>query len=91
MNGVSKEEQFLREYEYLCQKYKMGLQGCGCCGSPFLNNNDKNDVIEDINYNKRLDKVVIGGDGYWCEKELKGTLNEADKDIKEKTIDEYFI
>lgn len=90
MNGVSREELFLREYEYLCQKYKMGLQGCGCCGSPFLKRNNL-EFIDDINYNKRLNKVVIGGSGFWCEKELEGTLNEADKDIKEKTIDEYFI
>lgn len=27
---------FLREYEKLCNKYKMSLEGCGCCGSAFL-------------------------------------------------------
>lgn len=27
---------FLREYETLCKKYKISIEGCGCCGSPFL-------------------------------------------------------
>lgn len=27
---------FLKEYEKLCNKYKMGIDGCGCCGSAFL-------------------------------------------------------
>ena len=78
------EEAFLREYEALCQKYKMGLQGCGCCYSPWLNK------IKEVNYNERLDKVFIGGDGFWNEKELEGELEEKDKCLKDKTIDEYF-
>lgn len=28
--------EFLKEYNKLCQKYGMGLEGCGCCGSPSL-------------------------------------------------------
>lgn len=27
---------FLKEYEKLCNKYKMCIDGCGCCGSAFL-------------------------------------------------------
>ena len=26
-------KKFLEEYEKLCQKYEMGIVGCGCCGS----------------------------------------------------------
>lgn len=33
--------QFLKEYEKLCQKYDMGLCGCGCCDSPFLTIKDE--------------------------------------------------
>lgn len=51
---MNKEEQFLKEYEALCQKYQMGLWGCGCCGSPSLND------INDINYDEKLNKVFIG-------------------------------
>ena len=29
-------KKFLEEYEKICQKYRMGLVGCGCCGSPAL-------------------------------------------------------
>ena len=78
------EEDFLKEYELLCQKYKMGLRGCGCCYSPWLNE------IGEINYNEKLNKVLIGGDGFWKERELEGTLEERDKKYLEKTIDEYF-
>lgn len=49
------EIEFLKEYELLCQKYKMGLQGCGCCGSPYLND------LTDINYNEKLNRVLIDG------------------------------
>lgn len=48
-----KEKEFLKEYELLCQKYKMGLCGCGCCGSPYLNE------IDDINYDYELNKIII--------------------------------
>lgn len=50
-------ECFLREYEILCKKYKMGLKGCGCCGSPYLYIKDK--YIDNINYNEELNKVII--------------------------------
>lgn len=84
---MNKEEQFLREYESLCQKYNMGLNGCGCCGSPFLNN------ISQINYSEKCNKVFINGDGFWHER--YNSLNECDeldKDCykREKTIQEYF-
>ena len=78
------EKQFLKEYELLCQKYKMGLKGCGCCHSPWLNH------IEDVNYNEKFNKIFIGGDGYWNEVEFKGELEEENKKLKDKTIDEYF-
>ena len=63
-----KEKEFLKKYELLCQKYKMGLKGCGCCGSLYLNE------IDEINYNEKINKFFIGGDG----------------SIYGKTIEEYF-
>ena len=52
MGKIEKEElAFLKEYELLCQKYKMGLRGCGCCGSPWLCSNfNQNGNIDNINY-----------------------------------------
>lgn len=81
---MNKEYLFLKEYEELCKKYKMGLKGCGCCGSPFLNE------ICDINYNEKLDKIVIGGQG--DEKLNPKFYLEFYKDgkLKEFYIEEYF-
>ena len=31
-----KNEVFLLEYEALCRKHGIALDGCGCCGSPYL-------------------------------------------------------
>ena len=80
-------EEFLKEYELLCQKYNMGLEGCGCCNSPYLNK------IGDINYNSNLKQVFIGGKGFWHERYRN--INECDKYdkdcyMREKTIEEYF-
>ena len=35
-----KETDFLKEYKILCLKHKFELNGCGCCGSPFLSELD---------------------------------------------------
>ena len=80
---MNKVKQFLKEYELLCQKYKMGLEGCGCCGSPYLTYNDK--YINEINYNYKLNKIFINGDRYYHEEEERLSLKGD-----EKTIDEYF-
>ena len=50
---------FLKEYQELCQKYKMGLRGCGCCGSPYLWNSDRDIDLEDINYDEKLNIVIV--------------------------------
>ena len=83
-----KKYEFLVEYEILCKKYKMGLKGCGCCGSPFLGVSFDNECINEINYNEKLDTVFIGGDGWANELLLEG--DEIDKKYLDKTIDEYF-
>lgn len=33
-------EGFLREYHALCERYKLKVDGCGCCGSPYVANED---------------------------------------------------
>lgn len=74
----NKEQLFLKEYEKLCQKYKIGLKGCGCCGSPYLND------INEINYNEKFNKIIINGQGY-----QKENPNDYEN-ITEYYIDEYF-
>jgi len=101
---LDKIKEFLVEYDKLCQKYHMGLDGCGCCGSPYLiydenyyKNNEYDESIANINYNNVVNKVFIGSDGFYTEK-----LIETDKAnyikwneyyneaLNEKTVETYF-
>ena len=50
---------FLKEYQDLCQKYKMGLKGCGCCGSPYLDFDDNYNDVNCINYNNEENCIEI--------------------------------
>ena len=60
---MDKAKEFLKEYEKLCQKYGMGLQGCGCCGSPYLvayNEEDRIvDEIDNINFKDNIVKIDL--------------------------------
>lgn len=45
---------YLKEYESLCKKYNFNINGCGCCGSPFIELEDnKNNIyyLENIKLN----------------------------------------
>lgn len=56
MNLNKKHIDFLKEYEALCKKYNIGLHGCGCCGSPCLEDFENGhyvDEIENILYNEK--------------------------------------
>ena len=75
---MKKEYEFLKEYEKLCQKHKMGLKGCGCCGSLYLND------INEINYNEKFNKLIINGQGH-----QKENPNDYEN-ITEYYLDEYF-
>lgn len=58
---MDKAKEFLKEYEKLCQKYGIGIRGCGCCGSPYLQI-DKSCHVHDIdfiNYDFELNKILI--------------------------------
>ena len=62
---------FLKEYELLCQKYKMGLAGCGCCSSPYLVKDEDYVPIEGyIDYLPSKNKIKIGNET--IEEILKG-------------------
>lgn len=36
MNYETRINHFLKELEYLTEKYQIKIGGCGCCGSPWL-------------------------------------------------------
>lgn len=68
---VEKTKKFLKEYEFLCQKYEMGLTGCGCCGSPILNiKDDKKIQLYNVNYNINTEEITIDSEFRYIE-ELK--------------------
>lgn len=62
---------FLEEYEKLCQKYKMGLVGCGCCGSPQLVDEKGFTIYDNVNYEYNETNI---GYTHWRDK-----LNEEEQ------------
>ena len=50
---------FIIEYEALCKKYKTSINGCGCCGSPFIFN--KNFTLDNINFDNEKDELIFEG------------------------------
>lgn len=56
---MDKAKEFLKEYEKLCQKYGMGIRGCGCCGSPYLVLYGEKDItyIDNVNFEDNIVKV----------------------------------
>ena len=48
-------EVFLHELTGLCEKYDIYIKGCGCCGSPWL---------EDFKTGKQYDNLTITESGY---------------------------
>ncbi len=48
MGDVSKQrfDGFLDEYRKLCLKYGLMIDGCGCCGSPYVMYTDLDDTLE---------------------------------------------
>ncbi|MCR6116654.1 hypothetical protein HXA31_20205 [Salipaludibacillus agaradhaerens] len=45
---MSKNEQFLKELSELSRKHKMYIGGCGCCGSPFVNDDYDKGVLRNL-------------------------------------------
>lgn len=43
-------QQFLIEYEAICQKYGLRLDSCGCCGSPWPVVNSDTDMAEHMEH-----------------------------------------
>lgn len=54
MERKEKLYRFLMELTALTKKYDIAIKGCGCCGSPWL---------EDYEYSKSYDNLTINHDG----------------------------
>ena len=54
------ELEFLKEISEVCRKHKMHLDGCGCCGSPYLSDNRPNGE-----YVQRVQPAFNDGDVSW--------------------------
>jgi len=55
LNEAKRLESFLQELTALSDKYEIYIEGCGCCGSPWLN---------DIKAGKSYDNLTYGQDRY---------------------------
>lgn len=48
----SRLDKFLKELAKLTQKYEIEIGGCGCCGSPYLIDQNNDNIIKtDLSYN----------------------------------------
>ena len=74
--------EYLEEYQKLCQKYKMGLNGCGCCGSPYLciyKNEEVEHIIDNINYDCEENIINIS---YMTFNQLKKEINNGQSNTR---------
>lgn len=55
---TNREKQFLEELGKLTKKYNIEIRGCGCCGSPYLEDltGEVKYMSEKIGYNKKTGK-----------------------------------
>jgi hypothetical protein len=67
-----KIKEFLKEYAEICKKYKLYIDGCGCCNSPYLQK-----------FDKYIDESIKRENSFWySESEIKKAINETTIDIK---------
>jgi hypothetical protein len=53
-------ENFLKELSELTNKYGFEIAGCGCCGSPWVSDLKSNTSWDDLCYDIREEKYLIG-------------------------------
>ena len=54
-------EKFLEELAELSNKYKFKIAGCGCCGSPYLIDDEDEYDVEDLGFLRETGKYDVGG------------------------------
>lgn len=50
MNSNERQAAFLRELSELSKKYGIVVDGCGCCGSPFIYEAEEAEAIQELEY-----------------------------------------
>jgi hypothetical protein len=55
---MNKKEMFLKELGELSKKYNMYIGGCGCCSSPYIDDENGKELFTDLTWNS--DKQEYG-------------------------------
>lgn len=55
---MNKIELFLQDLAELTKKHGIKIDGCGCCGSPWLEDNEMV-IAEDLVYDEKAEKYTV--------------------------------
>ena len=56
---MNRLELFLKELAELTKKYRFVIGGCGCCGSPWIEDLEQKIYIEDLRYNDEKQEYAM--------------------------------
>ena len=56
---MDKQELFLKELTELTKKYGIYINGCGCCGSPYLTEDEPEYVDGDLQWDKESQEYIV--------------------------------
>jgi hypothetical protein len=62
-----KSLKFILEFKSLCEKYGLTIGGCGCCGSPSVEEGE----IDLFHYLQDCDLIDVSGEGYLSDEDEK--------------------
>ena len=52
---------FLKELSALTKKYGIKICGCGCCGSPWVEDINTKDMLDNLSYNAKKELYEVDG------------------------------
>jgi hypothetical protein len=67
---MTRHVDFLKELKALCDKYDASIDGCGCCGSPFVTVGATS--FDNLYVSSKLDEVKIHGKQYNFKDDVDG-------------------
>ena len=59
---MNRLELFLKELAELTKKYGLVIGGCGCCGSPWIEDLEQKNYINNLRYNDEKQEYFMEGD-----------------------------